>query len=353
MFKKKFFLLSLLMSFLISLTGCTDDTWIAKDNTKSIPVGAYIYNLFVAYNDSFKTIMSNLNFDFNYKPENIFDEMIDGRNSVDWMKEKAITKCKNLFALDKKMEELGIALSDEEIAKAESATMASWNSYKKSFQTYGISKESYHLASSLYDVKYKCILDHIFGDNGSEKITDEQIENYFKQKYTSYCYITRPLVSKEEDGKNSVLPDDKIAELEKKFNGYADSINNNSNTYDKILESYKKEEAITNDPSIENVSDLSEYIGVPSIVISELKKLENEKAVSIKSSDMSTLYLIYKKDIDKEVGTEKYTMVKDNITEVLKNQYMEDMLKNLSDNLNIQINDSVVKKYHPAIFQTN
>lgn len=350
MFKKKFFSLSLLISMLIGLTGCTDDTWIAKNNNQSIPVGAYIYNLFIAYNESFRTIMSDLNFDFSSKPENIFEKDIDGRNSVDWMKEKAITKCKNLFALDKKMEELGISLSDEEVAKAESTTMSSWNSYKKSFQTYGISKESYHLASSLYDVKYKCILDHVFGDNGSEKITDEQIENYFKQKYTSYCYIIKPLVSKEE-GKNSVLPDDKINELENKFNGYAESINNNSSTYDKVLELYKKEESITDDPSVENVSDLSEYTGIPSVVITELKKLEDEKAVAIKSSDMSTLYLVYKKNIDKEVGTEKFTMIKDNITDTLKNQYMEDMLKNLADNLNIQVNDSVVKKYHPAIFQ--
>ena len=41
----------------VSLAGCADDSWSAKDDTQTLAAGVYIYNLYSAYREAQSRVM--------------------------------------------------------------------------------------------------------------------------------------------------------------------------------------------------------------------------------------------------------------------------------------------------------
>ena len=41
----------------VSLAGCADDSWSAKDDTQTLAAGVYIYNLYSAYQEAQSRVM--------------------------------------------------------------------------------------------------------------------------------------------------------------------------------------------------------------------------------------------------------------------------------------------------------
>lgn len=128
-------LIALLM--LLSAASCSGDTtWSLKLDDETLPIGVYIYYMSQAYINA-----SYLVEDYT---QPILDQTVEDQPAADYVKEQALNACKNLFAVEKKFNEMGLSLTAEELAAAQATTESYWSSYQTMYESIGVAKSSYH-----------------------------------------------------------------------------------------------------------------------------------------------------------------------------------------------------------------
>ena len=87
----------------VSLAGCADDSWSAKDDTQTLAAGVYIYNLYSAYQEAqSRVMMESLSSGTSSGSTDFYSQQIDGKNVTQWMQDKAVLKTKETLYLDAK-----------------------------------------------------------------------------------------------------------------------------------------------------------------------------------------------------------------------------------------------------------
>ena len=109
-----------------------------------------------------------------------YSQQIDGKNVTQWMQDKAVLKTKETLYLDAKIKADGIEWTDEDQKEAEETGTAAWAQQKSVLEGFGISKDSFLKAYSLYNAKYLKIFESIYGENGTEAVSDQELENFLK-----------------------------------------------------------------------------------------------------------------------------------------------------------------------------
>ena len=72
----------------VSLAGCADDSWSAKDDTQTLAAGVYIYNLYSAYQEAqSRVMMESLSSGTSSGSTDFYSQQIDGKNVTQWMQE--------------------------------------------------------------------------------------------------------------------------------------------------------------------------------------------------------------------------------------------------------------------------
>lgn len=159
--------------------------------------------------------------------------------------------------------------------------------------------------------------------------------------------------TKDEAGssKNVAMSDKEIKKVEDQLNGYKNDLNKGG-SFDDVIASYKKSSGSGTDSSVSNVEVLDK-----SSIGDELKeaigKLKTGKAETLKvgSGDSAIYYLVYKKDINKDVDS--YIGNESNRASVLASMKSDEFSKyidSLAEKLKYEENTSVIDKYKPELF---
>ena len=123
---------------LLGTAGCSSEdlTWAARRGEDTVPIGAYIYYLFTAYNDAASQVEGST--------QSILSQTVEGQDASSWITERAMQYTRNLFLLDDRMAEMGLSLSDEEQQQIENTANTQW-AYMGSMleNDFGIAKSSY------------------------------------------------------------------------------------------------------------------------------------------------------------------------------------------------------------------
>lgn len=94
----------------VSLAGCADDSWSAKDDTQTLAAGVYIYNLYSAYQEAqSRVMMESLSSGTSSGSTDFYSQQIDGKNVTQWMQDKAVLKTKETLYLDAKIKAMGLS----------------------------------------------------------------------------------------------------------------------------------------------------------------------------------------------------------------------------------------------------
>ncbi|MBR3987842.1 MAG: hypothetical protein IKK10_00880 [Clostridia bacterium] len=360
--------------------GCSKNpTWSYKTDNVSYAEGVYLYSLFSAYNEAYTILQEQSGNDFD-STASILDIKADFDGDGEevlcetWINEQADIITRNLAALDEKIKEYGIKLDRTQVESARELAKEDWHlgpyyeyyvasgyeatSYEDMLSPYGISFDSFFTSSYLASVKQNAIFDYLYGKSGEEAVSDEEITKYFTDNYASYAYFTTNLYETSIDPETSqqkYIPytEELIDGVEKEFKSYAKQVNSGA-AYTEVMYKYMKAHNIVDNPTVKNI-EILDNSSLGEEVLKAVKELKEGKATYLKvgTGDTSIMYFITRFPIADEA--EEYLKADGNrhtILQALKSEDFTNYLNDITENVKVEVNEKVIEKYSPAIFET-
>lgn len=174
----------LVMILAFSMAGCHPKDEVAVtvggvDMTTSLYVCALI-----AADDEARSIVQENNSTVDASELDYYSMTVDGKKFTVWVKDRAIELCQRWAALELRMGELDLTLSDELTSNAEAMYSFYWSYYGLSaaYEPNGVSYDTY-VKYSLMSEKEQTVFEYFYGVNGIEKMTDEEIDKAFLENY--------------------------------------------------------------------------------------------------------------------------------------------------------------------------
>ena len=365
---------SLLLAVVMALsavlaTGCSmGKEWSYKTSDKELAIGVYIYCLDLAYQQA-QTKAKELD-DYEGTNDKWLDLEItddDGNTAVarQWIKDDAQKKCLNFLAVEKGMKDEGASVDEATQQAADEQAKTYWNvgqyanygyimPMSKELEPYGISYDSFRYCTSQYSVNYSALFAKLYGEGGSQEVSDSELEDYFIENYVDYSYIPVQLyeASTDEAGesKSVALSDEKIADYTVELEGYVKDINDGK-SYDDVVSAYTEKHELSQSPAVDNTEQL-ESVSAGDQIKDALKDLGNNKAVTVKvgEGDTGMLYLVYKRNsADSAKDYLESETNRAGVLNTMKKDDFEDYLKKIVEDLDYEKN-SAVDGYDPKMF---
>lgn len=165
----------------------------------------------------------------------ITKETIRGKTGSQWIKDETMKAVRRFVATQRKCEELGLTLTDEELGEINSDLTSTWedeNAYVQYLYGYatmgeyyesrGIGQESMREILKVNALQDKLFL-HFYGEGGEFEVTDSEINDYLKETYATVKLMN--FTYTDASGKALESDADKKA-VKDRAQEYADRINN-------------------------------------------------------------------------------------------------------------------------------
>ena len=212
----------------LTITGCSDTSWGAECGGLRMPAGVYINQVLSAYSSG----LGELD---NSEETNPWKNTVNGEDFTAWVRTRTQDNVYSYFATEKKFEEMGLSLDELTQAQIDYSVEAQWAYYQSTYEENGIGKESFRKAiENTY--KRSAIFDAIYGEGGSEEVSQEELLAKFNQEYISMDRITFSFST--GDG---TRPQEEIDKLMEKAKGYQQRIEKGEEIQ-AIAEEYQKEQ---------------------------------------------------------------------------------------------------------------
>ena len=236
----------------VSAAGCYSENnlWAAKKDDIELPLGGYVLYLTNAYSEAAGLLDPDVK---------VLDGRIDDKDSKTWIADKAKDSALRYFYLEEKFKDLGLSLSEEELADMESYTSFYWNTYGYGpvYEAMGISRDSFEKAEGRPSYLSNKIFDALYAPDGEFGISDEELSEYYEENYYSYEYFTvsRDKVTEEDD--HAHYTEEEEAEIKEMLEDYVQKINRGRIDISEAAEDYQ-ETVKDNQEEIENSSEAAE-----------------------------------------------------------------------------------------------
>lgn len=171
----------------------------------------------------------------------ITEKTVEGKNGAQWIKDETMNAVKRYVAIQRKCDELGITLTDDELAAISVEANEMWdekNMYVKYLYGYetlgayyesrGIALESVVEVNRVNALQNKLFL-HFYDKGGEFEVTEDEINDYLKENYCVVKALSLPYTSAEGD---PLVTDEEKKGVKDKAQGYADRINNGESPAD-------------------------------------------------------------------------------------------------------------------------
>ncbi|WP_411677192.1 hypothetical protein [Caproicibacter sp.] len=354
---KKIAALLLAAVMLASTAACSSDkSWAAKNDSLTVPIGSYIYELYAAYYSASSQAGDTASGSASSQAAetSVLDRKIDGKDAKTWIREKALNSTKSLFVIDQKMKDLKLTLTDAEKASIKKSADSSWANYQSTLEGYGIAESSYQLAAAEYSTKYQKVFQATYGKSGAKAVPDDELKSFFEKNYTDFSYVLCKLYKTDASGNYSAsFTDDEKKKAEAKFNDYTSKISAGTMTLQQAADAYKSVDSTT---SVQNdTANLKTNLqGYPDDLV---KLLDGMKAGETKAAAISNGYLYIlatKNDIAKKTADEMKTDDgRNNLLADYKGQEFSDEISKEADSVSgVTINEKAIDSYDPSMFAT-
>lgn len=177
----------------------------------------------------------------------ITEQTIAGKSGSQWIKDEALMAVRRFVAVQRKSEELGISLTDEELNTITSELHEMWesenqyvqyvfgyNTLGEYYESQGVAEESMREIQKANKLQEK-LFDYYYKKGGELEVKDSEIDEYLKENYASvktlpFGYIDASGNALESDADKKAVKD--------KAQKYADRINNGEKPVDVFYEYY-------------------------------------------------------------------------------------------------------------------
>lgn len=281
----------------------------------------------------------------NTEETDYYSKTLDGLNFVEYVKEKAIDRCKEYIFFKKLVDAETIKLTDEEATEAKNTASAYWSSYGYAYlySVNGVAYETYEKAFTYtyYSNKY---FEHLYAEGGEKEVSQKELKDYMLENYALAYSLT---ASYEENA-----TDEQKADLKAKFEGYAKRIKKGEEfekiylEHNKINEAEHKHEETEDGPKLQHTSILADknsdsnyanndFDEVYDLKVGETKIIENEAKTGL------SFYV--KLDIaDDEYYLKSLT---DEILYILKNEEYQKYVTEQTKNYKVEKNSFAINRF--------
>jgi hypothetical protein len=200
--KQRFVSLGLALALLLSVTGCAVKTpaTVGTIGGVDIPAGIYLLNQYNAYNTvsgycTYSTGESAKNVGYTLKADctGKLGDVETTETGKQFVADLTLQSIEKYAAVESKFAELNGTLEDAATSEAASSADSDWTNYEDLYTANGISKDTVS-AYYLNQQKAKAIPDLLYGDNGTQPITEQEYTDYVSNDCTYLAGIELPLM---------------------------------------------------------------------------------------------------------------------------------------------------------------
>ena len=174
----------------------------------SVPAGIYIYFMNNAYNEAISKLTEE-NADLDTTDEKAVKALpLEGKDVTTWIQDRATEMCVDFVATEKKFDEFGLTLTDEDKNYVEMMMSYYWNA--DSMEPMGVSEDSFKkVVTSTY--KSQAVFDHYYGiGEGELGVTEEEVTDYYADEHIRAQFVRMSLTDAngemlKADGKKDLM----------------------------------------------------------------------------------------------------------------------------------------------------
>ena len=223
----------------VSCAACGERTANAiKVGDYDVRAGIYLYYATSAFGEAVETMRKDgANFDecktsADYK-KLMKNANIDGVTAEQWIQDKAAEHCATFVAIEKEFDSLGLTLTGEQLATADSSAASSMNNFGEYFEKTGIGEQSIK-DIILNSYKQDALWDAYYGEEGSKAPDPQELYDYYVKNTIRAKYIEMPL----KDGEGNLLKADGKKEIEEMANDYLKRLGKKKNDEKALMEEF-------------------------------------------------------------------------------------------------------------------
>lgn len=198
--------LALVLAF---AAGCSqqDTSWVAQSGEDTLPVGVYMVELMMGYNDAAGQLAGSTD---------ILKETIDGTPAAQYIADFAKAECAKLLAIRKEFADRGLTLTEEDTQQAVSYTDYLYGMGETFYNANGVAKESVQYINDTTMMSLE-LFNSIYGEGGEKAVPRADLEKEFAGRYTRSQYVYFPKV---DLATGMPLSDEEIAASKEKAESY-------------------------------------------------------------------------------------------------------------------------------------
>ncbi|MGI6404227.1 MAG: hypothetical protein ACOX0K_08495 [Oscillospiraceae bacterium] len=382
-------LLAVLLAVTLLLAGCqtANTSWVYSYQEDSMPAGVYICMLLNAYGEAVTKLQEAQDAEIaalqeslgegaelentpkrisERKPKEIYRMQLDGMSVSDWMVQRADQSAREYYAVQNKMQELGLSLSQADIAGTLSSAASAIENTPEFYKKNGIAENS--LALMLQnDLAVHQLFHALYEEGGEFEVSQEELSAYFAETYSKikmmFFYKVNESDLSEEEAADSEqaakLVEEKNEALRQKAQGYltrlqaGEAIEDLNTEYE--LETAKESVEGTEDavPEVEPTKPgelnmivteaQASYYGEPLIRAA----FDTPVGEAVLVEDTNFFFLVQRADIlEDPADLQSY---QENLLHAMR--YDSDFLPKLEEwgrALDIQVNQAAVSRYLPS-----
>lgn len=203
-------MLALALALVLALAaGCSqqDTSWVAQSGEDTLPVGVYMVELMMGYNDAAGQLAGSTD---------ILKETIDGTPAAQYIADFAKAECAKLLAIRKEFADRGLTLTEEDTQQAVSYTDYLYGMGETFYNANGVAKESVQYINDTTMMSLE-LFNSIYGEGGEKAVPRADLEKEFASRYTRSQYVYFPKV---DLATGLPLSDEEIAASKEKAESY-------------------------------------------------------------------------------------------------------------------------------------
>ncbi len=212
-------------------TACGESTkWAVQYDDYEARAGIFLFYQMSAYYEA-TTTLTEEDPDFDTTDTKALKSAtIDDTPIVEWIQNKATEDVEIYLAVLKQFDDLGLSLTDDQIATVDSMTETYWQYYSDYYTTNGIGEESFRDINT-YSYKRDAVFNYYYGEGGVEEVDEQELKDYYEENNARVKYIC--LNSTDSDG--NFLD----TEMETMANDYLKRANNGED-FDSLIDEYQQ-----------------------------------------------------------------------------------------------------------------
>lgn len=284
-------------AMLLAAAGCSDTSWSYKTSEKTLSNGAWIYYTFSAMNEAASKIEEETDKSVDLATDDFGSMKVEGKAVFDWVTEQAKDKAEKYLAIEKLCSDYKLENDSSTLKSMVSLYSQYFDAgYMDVYKTIGVGVQTFADIYGVYPTRYEQVFDYVYGKDGPQAVSDDELKKYFKEKYTSYYYLSYSFKKTDDEGNETDVDAQTMDTVKDAFAKYANELKAGKKTSE-IDEEYKTDLSTDTVPSVRATAVLEDQ-NLPEEVEKAIKELKDKDA-TVKTID-DTHYMIYRGSIDEE-----------------------------------------------------